>query len=311
MKRMLPPLNPLRAFEAAGRHVSFTRAADELGVTQTAVSRQVAVLEAYMRCRLFERHNSALILTDAGKAYLKSIQPAMETIGEATAMTRGQSNNLVKARVYLTFALRWLLPRLPRFRADHPNVEISIATSLAPADFERDDLDVNICHGGPDWHGVASHLIFRDQLTPACSPSVLEKLGPNIAPGDLIGQPLLHSRNRIADWGDWFRFAGVDVQLEPGITFETSSLVYEGARQGLGFALSQVSLIKGELDRGELCAPFPAMARESGYYFLHKTGRIEAKTRIFRDWVMREVAAEAAADAARLQAASAPALQAA
>ncbi|WP_345171977.1 LysR substrate-binding domain-containing protein [Sphingosinicella ginsenosidimutans] len=310
MKRMLPPLNPLRAFEAAGRHVSFTRAAEELGVTQTAVSRQVAVLEAYMRCRLFERHNSALVLTDAGQAYLNSIQPAMETIGEATAMTRGQSSNVVKARVYLTFALRWLLPRLPRFRAAHPKIEINLSTSLLPADFERDDLDVNICHGGPEWPGVSSLLIFKDRLTPTCSPALIESLGRNLTPADLVHQPLLHSRNRIADWGDWFRFAGVDVQLEPGITFETSSLVYEGARQGLGFALSQVALVKGEIERGELCAPFPAMARESGYFFLHKTGRIEAKTRIFRDWLMQEVAADMAKEA-RQAPDPGPALQAA
>ncbi len=289
MRRMLPPLNPLRAFEVAGRHVSFTKAADELGVTQTAVSRQVAVLEAYLRCRLFERHNSALILTDAGLAYLSSIQPAMETIAEATAMTRGRSNNVVKARVYLTFALRWLLPRLPRFRDQHPDIEINLTTSLLPANFERDDLDVNICHGGPNWDGAASLLIFEDQLTPLCRPCLMEKPDAPATVAAIADQTLLHSRNRIADWGDWFRYAGADVETKSGITLETSSLVYEAARQGLGFALGQVSLVKGELARGELVAPFPVMRRESGYFFLHKVGRIEPKTRAFRDWLMREV----------------------
>lgn len=299
MRRLLPPLNPLRAFEAAGRHVSFTRAAEELGVTQTAVSRQVAVLEAYMRCRLFERRNSALHLTDTGRAYLSSIQPAMETIAEATTMTRGRSNNVVKARVYLTFALRWLLPRLPRFREEHPNIEINLTTSLLPADFDRDDLDVNLCHGGPNWSGVASMLIFNDQLTPLCSPALLAGGDPPATPAELMRQPLLHSRNRIADWGDWFRFAGVDASVEAGITLETSSLVYEAARQGLGVALGQVRLVKEELARGELIAPFPVMERESGYYLLHKAGRLEPKTRAFTQWLMKEVAADAADNARR------------
>jgi LysR family glycine cleavage system transcriptional activator len=294
MRRILPPLNPLRAFEAAGRHVSFTRAAEELGVTQTAVSRQVSVLEGYMRCRLFERRNSALALTDAGRAYLTSIQPAMETIAEATTMTRGQSNNVVKARVYLTFALRWLLPRLSRFRAKHPNIEINLTTSLLPADFDRDDLDVNICHGGPNWGGALSLLIFNDELTPLCSPDLMRGPAAPMGPADLVHQPLLHSRNRIADWGDWFRFAGVEASVDSGITLETSSLVYEAARQGLGFALGQVSLVKNELARGELVAPFPAMRRESGYYFLYKPGRLEPKVRAFKDWLMDEVAADVA-----------------
>jgi LysR family glycine cleavage system transcriptional activator len=300
MNRMLPPLNPLRAFEAAGRHVSFTRAAEELGVTQTAVSRQVAVLEAFMHCRLFERHNSALILTDAGQAYLSSIRPAIEAIGDATAMTRSQSNNVVKARVYLTFALRWLVPRLHRFRADHPNVEIKLSTSYAPVDFERDDLDVNIRHGGPDWAGVASHLLFKDQLTPICNRSSLDAMGRNATPSDLLNQPLLHSRNRIADWGDWFRHVGIIAPIKSGITFETSSLVYEGAREGLGFGMGQIALVRKDLERGELYAPFPIMTRESGYFFLHKTGRLAAKTRIFRDWLIREVEADTQARPLRI-----------
>lgn len=296
MRRMLPPLNPLRAFEAAGRHVSFTRAAEELGVTQTAVSRQVAVLEAYMRCRLFERHNSALILTDSGQAFLNSIQPAIETIAEATAMTRGRSNNIVKARVYLTFALRWLLPRLSRFREEHPDIEIYLTTSLLPADFERDDLDVNICHGGPNWSDATSMLIFEDRLTPLCSPALLEGPDAPREPADLVHQLLLHSRNRIADWGDWFRSVGVDTQVEAGTTLETSSLVYEAAHQGLGFALGQVNLVRNELERGELVAPFPVMRRSSGYFLLHKNGRIDPKTRAFKEWLIREVEADTSAE---------------
>lgn len=296
--RMLPPLNPLRAFEAAGRHVSFTRAADELGVTQTAVSRQVAVLEAFLRCRLFERHNSALVITDAGRAYLHSVRPALETIAEATVMTRGRSKNVVKVRVYLTFALRWLLPRLPAFRAAHPNIEINLTTSLLPVDFERDDLDVNICHGTGNWAGGVATQIFEDQLTPLCAPSLMEGANAPQSVEDLQHACLLHSRNRIADWGDWFRHVGVETETSEGITLETSSLIYEAARQGLGFAMGQVSLVKNELARGELVAPFPVMRRDGGYYFLHKHGRLEPKTATFKNWLLEQVEADRVMEAA-------------
>lgn len=293
MRKMMPPLNPLRAFEAAGRHVSFTRAAEELGVTQTAVSRQVAVLEGYLRSKLFERHNSELVITDTGKAYLAGIQPALEMIGDATALTRGRSTNVLKVRVYLTFALRWLLPRLQRFRALHPNIDINLTTSIIPVDFERDDIDMNICHGDGHWPGVTSWQIFQDQVTPVCAPNLMEGAGAPNSPSELVGQNLLHSRNRVGDWADWFQSVNIDGRGAPGLTFETSSLVYEAARQGLGFAIGQVRLVRAELERGELVAPFPVMRRKSGYFLIHRNGRIEPKVQAFRQWLLDEVAAEA------------------
>ncbi|WP_114955105.1 transcriptional regulator GcvA [Sphingosinicella terrae] len=293
MTKVMPPLNPLRAFEAAGRHVSFTRAAEELGVTQTAVSRQVAVLEGYLRNRLFERHNSELVITDTGRAYLEAIRPALEMISEATAATRGRATNVLKVRLYLTFALRWLLPRLPRFRAEHPNIDINLTTSIVPVDFDRDDIDVNICHGDGRWSGIQSCQVFQDQVTPVGARSLIEGPDAPQSPAELIGQNLLHSRNRVGDWADWFQSVNVDGRGAPGLVLETSSLVYEAARQGLGFAIGQVPLLKRELDSGELVAPFPVMRRKSGYYMLHRTGRIEPKVRAFREWMLREVEAQA------------------
>ncbi len=298
MRRMLPPLNPLRAFEAAGRHVSFTRAAEELNVTQTAVSRQVAVLEGYLRLKLFERHNSDLVLTDAGRSYLQSIQPALEMVSEATEIIRGRATNVLKVRVYLTFALRWLLPRLHNFREAHPDIDISLTTLLVRADFERDDVDVNICHGDGAWPTVAATQIFEDNITPVCHPRLL--LGDNApkTPADLRRQTLLHSRNRDEDWPEWFRFAGADARQVKGLTLETSSLVYEAAKQGLGFAIGQVRLLQDDLARGELVAPFPVLKRPTGYYILHRQGRLEPKTRLFTAWVLAEAAAEREALAA-------------
>lgn len=295
MRKMMPPLNPLRAFEVAGRHVSFTRAAEELGVTQTAVSRQVAVLEGYLRTRLFERHNSDLVITDAGRSYLAAVQPALEMIAEATTAMRGRSGTVLKVRCYLTFGLRWLLPRLPRFREQHPNIDIDITTSLLPADFDRDDVDVNICHGDGKWPGSVSALIFEDQVTPVCTPALLARADAPRTPADLCRQNLLHSRNRSGDWADWLQHVGVFERYSPGLTFETSSLVYEAARQGLGYAIGQVPLLRAELARGELAAPFPIMRRSSsGYYLLHRAGRIEPKTNGFRTWLLQEAAMDAA-----------------
>ena len=175
MRKMMPPLNPLRAFEVAGRHVSFTRAADELGVTQTAVSRQVAVLESYLHTRLFERHNSELTITDAGRSYLLAVQPALEMIADATSAMRGQSTTVLKVRCYLTFGIRWLLPRLPRFRELHPKIDINITTSIIPVDFKREDIDINICHGDGHWPDAVAARIFEDQVTPVCAPALLER----------------------------------------------------------------------------------------------------------------------------------------
>jgi LysR family glycine cleavage system transcriptional activator len=292
MRRTLPPLNPLRAFEVAGRHVSFTRAAEELSVTQTAVSRQVSVLESFLRVRLFERHNSELILTDTGRSYLAAIQPALEMISNATEISRGQAKTVLKVRVYLTFALRWLLPRLSRFREQHPEIDINLTTSVTPADFERDDIDISICHGDGRWRDVVAWQIFGDCITPVCAPSLLQGDNPPTCPGDLVRQNLLHSRNRSDDWAEWLAFAEVTEEPRQSLVFETSSLVYEAAKQGLGFAIGQVRLLQDDIDRGDLVAPFEAMMRPKAYYMLHRQGRVEAKTRIFCEWVLREAEAE-------------------
>lgn len=293
MRKMMPPLNPLRAFEVAGRHVNFTRAADELGVTQTAVSRQVAVLEAFLHTRLFERENSELTITDAGVAYLRLIQPALEMIAEATSAMRSQSTTVLKVRCYLTFCMRWLLPRLPRFRELHPKIDIHITTSIIPVDFEREDIDINICHGDGGWPDAVASRIFEDQITPVCAPSLLEREDAPRVPADLLRQNLLHSRARSGDWADWLQHVNVFQRNTPGLTFETSSLLYEAARQGLGFGIGQVPLLRGELERGELAAPFPVMRRSSGYYVLHRPGRMEAKTQLFLNWLLEEVKADA------------------
>jgi LysR family glycine cleavage system transcriptional activator len=294
MRRVLPPLNPLRTFEVAARHVSFTHAAEELGVTQTAVSRQVAVLEAFLKVKLFERHNSELTLTEYGHAYHNAIQPALDLIAHATAGTRGLVPNQLNLRVYVTFAMRWLMPRLQSFRAKHPNIGINMSTSISPADFEREDLDINICHGDGKWPGVKSWLLFPDRIAPVCAPSLLGGARPPAVPADLRGQPLLHSRHRRADWSEWLDSVGVTLPpSQQDLVFETSMLVYEAAKQGMGFAIGQLPLLKAELDSGQLVAPFPPLERPLGYYLLHRSqGRLEPKIEAFKAWLLAEAAAD-------------------
>src|SRR5690606_22337185 len=141
---------------------------------------------------------------------------------------------------------------LQRFRAQYPNIDINLTTSIIPVDFERDDIDMNICHGDGKWAGVACWQIFQDQITPVCAPMLMEGAGAPSCPAELVGQNLLHSRNRVGDWADWFQSVNIDGRSAPGLTFETSSLVYEAARQGMGFAIGQVGLLRAELERGEL-----------------------------------------------------------
>jgi LysR family glycine cleavage system transcriptional activator len=289
MRRLMPPLNPLRMFEAAARHVNFTRAAEEFGVTQSAVSRQVTVLEEFLKVPLFERHNSELLLTDAGKTYLRAIQPALDMVSEATAAMRSQTPNQLTIRSYLTFAMQWLLPRLPRFRELHPKIEITVMTSTAPLDFESDTVDLSIRYGYGGWPRSKSWLLFNDQLTPVYAPSLADR---TMSLDELGGKTLLTSRNRLDDWSDWLKFAGLDLETPQKLVFETSSLVYEAARQGLGVAIGQPRLLESELARKELTAPFPVLERPFGYYLMHGETMTDPKIEAFRDWVLKEAGAK-------------------
>lgn len=285
MRRVMPPLNPLRMFEAAARHVNFTRAAEEFGVTQSAVSRQVTVLEEFLKVPLFERRNSELLLTDAGKAYFKMVQPALDMIAEATAGMRAQTPNQLTIRSYLTFAMQWLLPRLPRFREQHPKIEITVMTSTAPLDFESDTVDLSIRYGYGGWPRSKSWLLFNDQLTPVYAPSLADSA---LTLAELGGKTLLTSRNRLDDWSDWLKFAGLDIETPQKLVFETSSLVYEAARQGLGIAIGQPRLLESELARHELAAPLPVMERPFGYYLMHSETVSNPNIAAFRDWLLNE-----------------------
>jgi LysR family glycine cleavage system transcriptional activator len=295
MARLLPPLNPLRMFEVAARHVSFTRAAAELGVTQAAVSRQVAVLESWMKVKLFERLHSELRLTEAGVRYLARIQGAFDSIDVATRETRrDRARRSLRIRACATFAKHWLIPRLPAFHAAYPEIEINLTTSVAAASFDTPDLHAAIRFGNGRWEGRTARKVFADSLAPLYNPLLLEDDRPLCRVEDVLRYPVLQSRYRQSDWLDWASFAGVQLDRRQFMAYESSSLSYQAAEQGLGIAMGQLRLLEPELALGALVLPFDCvLGRPLGYYILEPEGvPVDPRLVRFREWVLDESAAE-------------------
>lgn len=294
MRRLLPPLNPLRMFEAAARHVSFTRAAEELGVTQAAVSRQVAVLESWMKVQLFERRHSQLVLTEAGERYFASIRGAFDVLDDTTrGFRRDRAPRPLKVRACATFARYWLIPRLPAFRSAHPDIEISLTTSIGSAIFSSPDIDAAISFGSGHWERRTASRIFGDSLAPLCNPRRLTSDRSLCTVEDVRHFAALQSRHRTSDWSDWSAFAGVRIDRRRFVAFESSSLAYQAAQDGAGIAMGQLRLLEGELAAGDLVLPFDCiLERPLGYYLLEVEGaRPDPRRSAFVNWVLDESAA--------------------
>jgi LysR family glycine cleavage system transcriptional activator len=289
----LPPLNALRAFEAAARHSSFTRAAGELCVTPGAVSRHVRKLEQSLGASLFNRGAGQVELTAEGIVYLAQIRTAFEQISEATAAARshGANERLLRIHVPPTCAARWLVPRLVHFHADHPDISIQLTTSHDPVDFARDDVDAAIQYGPGVPSSLEGQALFPEVLLPVCSPRLAGRAPRVRAPHDLVGHVLLHSIRRPNDWPDWLSAAGVrGPSPDRTLAFENSTLTYEGAVEGLGVAVAQLAFVHDEIERGRLVAPIDVRLRSAAAYCLvfpaHK--RAMRKVRAFAGWACRE-----------------------
>ena len=233
MARQIPPLTALRAFEAAGRHLSFTKAAHELHVTQAAISHQVKSLEKYLGLKLFRRLNRTLLLTDAGQLYLPPLTDAFEGITRATHRLR---QHLGRARLTVSvlpsFAAGWLVPRLGRFRQRCPDVDLRIDPTNSLTDFRRDDVELGILYGRGNYPGLRTDRLMREEFFPVCSPRLLEGPAPLRDPADLTHHTLLHD-DMTVDWRTWLLAAGVEgVDAERGITVTDSSMLLEEARAG-------------------------------------------------------------------------------
>lgn len=296
MARTVPPLNPLHVFEAVTRLGSFTRAAEELNVTQSAVSRQVSTLEGYLNVRLFNRERHGITLTPVGETFAKEVGPAFAAISAATEkILADERSQPLFLRLYPTFAVKWLIPRLPHFHAEHPNIEVRLTTSVAPVDFARENVDLAIQLASPDVGNCEKLLLFRDIIQPVCAPSLLESGPPLRSLDDLAEHRMLHSHYRRTDWKDWLSAVNRPDLLSEGMMFPSSMLTYQAATEGLGVAIGQRHLLAQDLNAGSLVPLFEPLERDLGYYAMWLRGKEPPlKARKFLSWLAREVEDETA-----------------
>jgi LysR family glycine cleavage system transcriptional activator len=296
MARTLPPLNPLRAFEVAARYSSFTKAADELFVTPSAVSHQVKTLEEHLGLALFTRESKALTLTAAGRAYLPAVQQAFQVLADATRQLSAELAPVLRVDIPPTFAAKWLIPRLDSFVKAHPEIDIRVSTNSGPLDFARDDYDLAIRFGRGHYPDLHSELCLAVNVFPVCSPALMEGEHPLREPSDLRHHTLLHDASTYTDgnnphWSAWLKHAGVpDVDASRGLSFTPSHLVINAAIDGLGVALAKDSWVEQDLLKGRLVRPFgAALPVESAYYMIFPKDRLaDVRIATFVDWVRSE-----------------------
>jgi LysR family transcriptional regulator, glycine cleavage system transcriptional activator len=301
MSRRLPPLNALRAFEAAARHLSFTRAADELHVTQTAISHQIKALEERLAVRLFRRLPRGLLLTEEAQRYLPPVRDAFDQIAAATEqLGAGGSSGRLTVSVLPSFAAKWLVPRLGRFRATHPDLDLRISASSQLVDFARDDVDIAIRMGRGRYPGLRVDRLFGESMLPVCAPKLLTGARPLRRPGDLREHVLLHDDDHTG-WQLWLELAGVEgVDPTRGPIFTDSAMVVQAAAEGQGVALARRVLAAGDLAAGRLVQPFEvSLPHDLAYYLVSPEATAERpRIRAFRAWLLAEAEADPASGAA-------------
>jgi len=290
MSRAIPPLNPLHVFAVVAQVGNFTRAAQELRVTQSAVSRQIATLEAYLGLKLFSRQRQGIELTAVGARFFEEIGPAFETIAVATERLRlSRSREALRLEVYPTFAAKWLIPRLARFSTLHPQIEIKLSTGIKPANFAAQNVDLAIQLAKPGQIVDEHQLLFHDVMQPVCSPAYLnehriEQLD------DLAGARFLHSRYRRNDWRDWLGAFGRSDLWGGGVEFPSSLLTYQAAVEGMGIAIGQTGLLSDDIKAGVLVPLFDVIERELAYFVIWPKGtEPNLKGRKFIRWLRDEV----------------------
>lgn len=293
--RRLPPLNALRAFEAAARCGNFTRAAQELCVTQGAVSRHIATLEDWLNVRLFDRGRHGIGLTPPGQTYFATVRSALDQIAHGTRqLQQSPAERRLRIKLPPTFAIRWLIPRLARFHARFPDVDVQITTSHQRADFEREDVDVSIHSEPAPPAGPGYRRLFGETLVPVCAPGLLERGPPLRTADDLAHHVLLCSMNRPNDWPAWLAAAGAHgVDGNSGLKFENAALAYQAAADQLGVIVALLPFVSDDLAAGRLIAPFALRVPTAGaYYMAYPTSAPQPKrVRDFEEWLVGEAQA--------------------
>lgn len=304
MRRICPSLTGLQCFESAARHSSFTKAAAELYVTQSAISRQVSALEQQVGIELFQRLHHQLVLTDAGQSYLLKIRAGLNLLESATAelMAHRGRGGLLKLSVPPTLATSWLIPRLYRFNEQHPEVTLNFTHYLHAHDFSMNELDAAIQYGEGNWPNAQADYITGRDITVVCRSDVAQRLKSH-TPAALTSQTLLHHLMVPSLWDEWFEIMGVDqhnCSLGPG--FDQFSLIIKATLVGFGVGVVPRCLVLEELARGTLIEPFPqAVKARQGYFLCYPPEKSQVPAlQVFKHWLITEAKVTQIADAAPL-----------
>ncbi len=305
MKRSLLPLNALRAFDAAARHMSFKMAADDLSVTPAAISQQIRSLEDFLGVELFRRSNRSLILTEAAQLSLAPLKEAFDRMEEAVDIIADTKHtNVIKVSVSPSFASKWLVPRLASYYERRPQAIVKISASMSLTDFSADDVDLAIRYGAGDYPGLHAEEILRETVFPVCSPDLLASNKPLSEPADLLAHTLIHDDSFSDDdtapnWPMWLKAAGIAVvDGLPAIHFNTHSLAIEAAVMGRGVALARSAIAAEDLKAGRLVKPFgEEMPVAFAHYIVCPADKLKSeRIQDFTDWLNDEAKRDTAGD---------------
>lgn len=292
MSERIPPMSALRAFEAASRTLSFTRAAEELNLTQAAISYQVRNLEMELGKPLFHRTHSRLSLTDAGAAFVPFVREALDQLSRGMAKARSDvAEGIIRISATQSLAARWLARRIDRFRALHPGYEVRIEATDDVVDVTRGDADIAIRYARSVDPKLTATLLSTDRVFPVCNPGLLSADKPLNTPSDLAAHTLLHDVMEDVTWDHWLAIADVSgVDPKTGITFSHSGLIVDAAIDGHGVALGRALLVSDAIASGRLVVPFDiALSSNYAYFLVHtQAAEEDPKTRAFKDWVTEE-----------------------
>ncbi|AWJ84222.1 LysR family transcriptional regulator [Azospirillum sp. TSH58] len=295
MAYRLPPLNTLRLFEAAGRHQSFKAAAEELHLTPSAVSHGIQTLEEWLGVELFLRGNRSLSLTPAGQAYLPRVRDALQSLALATESVPGRApSGRLSVSVAPTFALRWLMPRLPAFQERHPAITVALDTAHRVVEFPRDGIDAGIRLGRGDWPGLAALKLMEEDLVPVAAPTLAARIA---CPADLATVPLLHVADVSEDWTAWAEAAGLppsalDGGLKRGLRLDAIHMAVDAAVRGLGVIIGRRPTVDPELESGQLVEVMgPRLRAKSAYWLVTARDSLRRpEVAAFRAWMRAEFA---------------------
>ncbi|TAA43737.1 MULTISPECIES: transcriptional regulator GcvA [Corallincola] len=295
MSNKLPPLNAVKTFEAAARHLSFTRAAEELFVTQAAVSHQIKALESFLGVRLFRRAHRTLLLTEEGQSYFQTVSPLLRALSEATdRMMAMRASGALTVSLTPSFAISWLVPRLSEFSAKYPEIDVRIKAVDKESGPLDDDVDVAFFYGRGRWPGLESCKLHSEYRIPVCAPQLLQGTHPLKTPNDLQYYSLLHDGSR-QDWKRWLRQASAKhVNANVGPIFSHSTMALQAAILGQGVALGHTTLARPDIESGRLVVPFKtAMLSRDSYFLVFPDEDVDnPKVVAFKAWVMERVMKE-------------------